>query len=147
MAPDLDVAGFHWHIAYTDAFGHRGAAHSLAFAVMLGLLAMTFARKLQAGQKTAFLFVASSAASHGLLDMLTNGGLGVAMLWPFSAERFFFPWQPIAVAPFGLRVLSDARGLAVFLSEFLWVWLPAAACAMMLRFMCIRFRSDVDAIE
>jgi inner membrane protein len=147
MAPDLDVAGFHWHIAYADAFGHRGASHSLAFAVMLGLLAVTFAPNLKAGRKAAFLFVACSAASHGLLDMLTNGGLGVAVLWPFSAERFFFPWQPITVAPFGLRVLSDVRGLAIFCSEFLWVWLPAATCALILRLMCIRFRSGIDAIE
>ena len=64
-------------------------------------------------------------ASHGLLDALTDGGRGIALLAPFSAERFYFPWRPIHVSPIGLRFFS-ARGLDVALSELQWVWVPCA---------------------
>jgi len=55
-------------------------------------------------------------ASHGLLDALTNGGRGIALLWPFTNARYFAPWRPIPVAPIGLRFLSS-RGLHVALVE------------------------------
>jgi len=44
-----------------------------------------------------------------LLDALTDGGSGVMLLFPFSAERLFFPWRPIHVSPLGiLRFVSKA---------------------------------------
>jgi inner membrane protein len=55
-------------------------------------------------------------ASHGLLDTLTDGGLGAALLWPFSNQRFFAPWRPIPVAPIGARLLT-ADGLELMLRE------------------------------
>lgn len=55
---------------------------------------------------------------------ITNGGLGVAFFWPFSAERFFAPIQVIQVSPIGISRFLSARGLAVVWSEFAWVWLP-----------------------
>jgi inner membrane protein len=58
-------------------------------------------------------------ASHGLLDALTDGGLGAALLWPFSDERFFAPWRPLPVAPIGSRFWS-AGGLAVAATELAW---------------------------
>jgi inner membrane protein len=66
-------------------------------------------------------------ATHGLLDTLTDGGLGIALLWPFSNERFFAPWRPLPVAPIGLRILSR-HGLMLMLYEavlFLPVWVIA----------------------
>ena len=54
--------------------------------------------------------------SHGLLDTLTDGGLGAALLWPFDLTRYFAPWRPIPVAPIGLDFLSR-YGLAVSLAE------------------------------
>src|SRR5262245_24789990 len=128
--PDADVLGFGLGIAYSDGFGHRGATHSLVFALLLGLAAVALARPLGAGRGAAFAFVAVCAASHGLLDMFTNGGYGVALWWPLSAERLFAPWQPIEVSPIGLRLFASERGLEVLGSELIWVWLPAAAaCA------------------
>src|SRR6267378_8050335 len=44
-----------------------------------------------------FFFLAT--ASHGLLDAMTNGGLGVAFFAPFCDTRYFLPWQPIVVSP------------------------------------------------
>jgi inner membrane protein len=61
--------------------------------------------------------------------MLTNGGLGIALLWPFLDQRFFFPIQPIQVSPLGLRRLTP-WGAAVVLSELRWVWLPGAAITL-----------------
>ena len=58
------------------------------------------------------------AISHGLLDTLTDGGLGIALLWPFSNERFFAPWTPIPVAPIGARMLTG-RGVRVVMTEAL----------------------------
>jgi inner membrane protein len=133
MLPDLDVLAFRFNVAYADSFGHRGASHSLAFALLLALVAMVGARSLKSDARTAFLFVSICAASHGLLDMLTNGGLGVALWWPVSPDRLFAPWQMIEVSPLALRRLFSGRGLEVLRSEFLWVWLPALLLFIFLR--------------
>jgi inner membrane protein len=43
MLPDADVLAFALHIPYADAFGHRGASHSLLFAFVLAALAAALA--------------------------------------------------------------------------------------------------------
>ena len=58
------------------------------------------------------------AVSHGMLDTLTDGGLGIALFWPFSNRRYFVPWTPIPVAPIGARMFT-ARGLRVVMIEAL----------------------------
>ena len=130
VLPDLDVLAFRLGIPYAHEFGHRGPSHSLAFAILLGLVALTFAASLRAPRTAAFLFVFAAAASHGLLDMLTNGGLGVALAWPISNERFFFPAQVIEVSPLSLRRFFSSDGAAVMVSELLWVWLPSVLVGM-----------------
>jgi len=65
--------------------------------------------------RTALIALAV-VSSHALLDTLTDGGLGCALLWPFSDERFFAPWAPLPVAPIGRAFLS-AEGLRVALVE------------------------------
>lgn len=125
MLPDLDVVAFRLGIAYSDSLGHRGFSHSLAFAATVGALAALLSARLKAGRRVAFAFVFLATASHGLLDMLTNGGLGVAWLWPFSDQRFFLPEPVIQVAPLSLRRFIGPAGLAVAKSELLRVWLPA----------------------
>jgi inner membrane protein len=67
-----------------------------------------------------------SCASHGLLDALTDGGLGVAFLSPLSNHRYFLPWHPIAVSPLDVDLIFSAWGLRVLRSEVLCVWLPCA---------------------
>ncbi len=126
ILPDADVAMFKFGVAYADALGHRGASHSLIFATACGLAAACVSRWLKARALTAFLFVTLSAASHPLLDMLTNGGLGVALFWPWSDARHFAPWRVIEVSPFANRFFS-ARGMEVLASEARWVWLPVLA--------------------
>lgn len=131
MLPDADVAAFKFGIAYADAFGHRGASHSLLFAVLLGVAAALLHRPLRARPWTAFWFIAVAVASHPLLDMLTDGGLGVALLWPWSDARHFAPWRMVEVSPFAHNFFS-ARGVEVLLSELRWVWLPVVAGGLVL---------------
>ncbi len=114
LLPDADVLAFGIHVPYAAKWGHRGAAHSLAIAavVVVGLVVLVLR-----SPRTGF-YAAAVVASHGLLDALTDGGLGVALLWPASHARYFAPWRPIPVAPIGARMLS-ARGLHVVLVEAL----------------------------
>lgn len=126
VLPDADVAGFSFGIEYADAWGHRGATHSLAFAALCaGLLALVWR---EARSLLAFAFLTFSMASHGLLDTLTSGGLGAALWWPWDDARIFAPYTPIRVSPIGLSFFSS-RGLETLISEFKWVWLPCAALA------------------
>ena len=132
ILPDLDVLAFRVGISYSDELGHRGFSHSLAFALMLGVLALLCAPRLRAARTTALLFIFAAAASHGLLDMLTNGGLGVALLWPFSDDRLFFPARVIEVSPLNLRRFLGPTGVRVLSSELLWVWVPSALAGLAL---------------
>lgn len=117
LLPDLDVIGFRFGVAYADPWGHRGATHSVVFALAVALVGLLLTR---APRTAAFLF--ATVVSHPLLDMLTDGGLGVALAWPFSNERLFFPWTPIPVAPIGRGMLSW-RGLYVVAVESV-IFLP-----------------------
>jgi inner membrane protein len=130
--PDLDVIGFRFGIRYGDFWGHRGFTHSLLFtAVLAAFVAILGFRRTSAGTSNLwiwiYLFLAT--ASHGFLDAMTDGGLGVAFFFPFNNDRYFLPWRPILVSPIGVSRFFSARGLEVLQSEFLWIWLPAAALA------------------
>ncbi|WP_426269300.1 metal-dependent hydrolase [Dyella kyungheensis] len=129
MLPDADVLAFRLHIPYADPFGHRGATHSICFAVLLAALAGLGHRWLASTPRVAALFVGLATLSHALLDACTDGGLGVALAWPFSDARWFAPFHPIAVSPIGARFFSE-RGVHVLISEFYWVWLPTAVLAL-----------------
>ena len=112
LLPDLDVIAFAFGIPYRDQFGHRGASHAIATGLVMGaLIGWLLARVTgMMRPRSGALAGAIAMISHGLLDTLTDGGEGVALLWPLTSERFFAPWQPIPVAPIGLGFLSQ-RGL------------------------------------
>ena len=63
-------------------------------------------------------------ASHGVLDALTNGGLGVAFFAPFDGTRYFFAWQPLVVSPISFERFFTSWGGAVLQSELKFIWLP-----------------------
>ena len=126
MAPDADVIGFRLGVTYADNWGHRGASHSLVFAALLTLILLALWPAARSRLAAGFLFL--SAASHGLLDTLTNGGMGVALLWPFDTTRYFAIWHPILVAPIGARFFT-ARGIQTLLAEAGWIWLPCLLIA------------------
>ena len=125
VIPDIDVIGFRFGIHYGDFWGHRGFTHSLLFAALLsGAAAVMLSRRGLVGIRRfslfAYLFLAT--ASHGVLDAMTNGGLGVAFFSPFDNCRYFLPWRPIPVAPLSLAGLMTARGLRVIGSEIGLFW-------------------------
>ena len=127
VIPDLDVLGYQCGIPSGHMLGHRGLTHSILFAAALGaLLSFTLFRNAQGGYWLIFLFLFLSTLSHPLLDMLTNGGLGVALFAPFSNERYFFPWRPIEVSPISVSSFLSEWGKRVISSELRWVWLPSA---------------------
>jgi inner membrane protein len=110
--------------------GHRGFSHSITFALIIGLSGALPASRLGVRRTTAFVILFLSVLSHGLLDAMTSGGLGVAFFSPFSNERFFLPWRVISVSPLSVERFITRRGLEVLKSEFIWIWLPsfAAGC-------------------
>ena len=127
VMPDLDIVGFYLGVPYSNTFGHRGVSHSLPFALLIaaGLVALAIRFKVFPGDLALRTFLVASAAtgSHGLLDMTTNGGMGVGLLIPIVPERVFFPFRPIEVSPISpRRFLTD--GAPVLASEFIWVWVP-----------------------
>ena len=133
ILPDLDVVGFRFGVRYGDFWGHRGFTHSFLFAALLAgvVVALGFRRKLASVSRlTVWTFLFLATASHGLLDAMTDGGLGVAFFSPFDNYRYFFPWRPIRVSPIGLGRFFTPRGISVLESELLWVWLPAAILAV-----------------
>lgn len=128
LLPDADVLGFRYGIAYADPWGHRGATHSLGFAVLLGAAIAVVAPLFRLAPLKTGVLAALVVASHALLDALTDGGLGCALLWPLSDERFFAPWRPLPVAPIGRAFLSPA-GLAVVTTELV-LFAPVLAYAV-----------------
>lgn len=119
VLPDLDTV-FFGVIPYAHFFGHRGFFHSPFFGLMLSLLLsllffLVFRSvdvRVSAGCGAAF---ALALASHGLLDAMTDAGLGVMLLYPFSEERVFLPWQPFYTPPIKISNLSvDKIGLILY---------------------------------
>ena len=132
VLPDIDVVGFHFGIHYGDFWGHRGFTHSLLFAAVLAT-SVAILGFWRASSGPGILWIGSylflAIASHGFLDAMTDGGLGVAFFSPFDNHRYFFPWRPILVSPIGVSRFFSDRGLAVLKSELLWIWLPSALLA------------------
>jgi inner membrane protein len=129
VIPDLDVIGFRFGILHGDFWGHRGFTHSLLFSALLAgvVMILGFRGGLPTMSRLAlWMYFFLATASHGLLDAMTDGGLGVAFFSPFDNHRYFLPWRPIRVSPMGAGRFFTHRGLEVLQSELLWIWLPAA---------------------
>jgi inner membrane protein len=130
LLPDADVIGFSLGVQYGDPWGHRGATHSLTLAVAAGLCIGLAARGFDKPVRRSAVFATVVLASHGILDTLTDGGLGCALFWPFDLTRYFAPWRPIPVAPIGVAFLSpygafvSAIELALFSPLFFYALWP-----------------------
>ena len=125
VLPDADILAFNFGIPYASQWGHRGFTHSLAFALSLAACLTVCHRLARSRPWPLFWLCFLSCASHPLLDAMTNGGLGVALFWPFSQERIFFPFRPIQVSPIGVTAFFSQTGLKVLASELRWVLIPA----------------------
>ena len=127
ILPDADVIAFKFNIPYNSFWGHRGFSHSIVFALLLGIvLTVIFYRKhLFSKQGVLYAtYFSLCTISHGVLDGLTNGGLGVAFFAPFDNTRYFFPWRPIQVSPIGASKFFSEWGLKVIISELFWIGIP-----------------------
>jgi inner membrane protein len=129
VIPDLDVIGFRFGIRYDDFWGHRGFTHSLLFGALLASVVVLLGFSGEQSPLSRFalwMYFFLATASHGLLDAMTDGGLGVAFFSPFDNNRYFLPWRPIRVSPIAAGRFFTHRGLEVLQGELLWIWLPAA---------------------
>lgn len=130
VLPDLDVLTIHLGIARGAVLGHRGFSHSILFAMLIAAVCASFFRSPDSKFLRSFWFLFISTVSHAVLDAFTTGGLGVALFWPWSAERFFAPIRFIEAAPLSLSRFISQRGPTVLLSEILWVWLPLMSAVL-----------------
>ena len=128
ILPDIDVLGFSFGIKYADFLGHRGFSHSLSFDFLVGFFVVFFFFKEVPRYSKKwwglFVYFFLLTASHGVLDAMTNGGLGVAFFAPFDNTRYFFPWRPLKVSPIGINHFLTKYGLEVLLTELRWIWGP-----------------------
>jgi len=127
VLPDLDVIGFRFGVPYGDFWGHRGFTRSLVFALLVaGIFAFWIdSSPPQMPRARLFVYLFLAAGSHGLLDAMTNGGLGVAFFSPFGNGRYFLLFRPIRVSPIGVTRFFTSRGVAILQSEIVWIWIPA----------------------
>ena len=129
VLPDADVIGFRLGIEYGDLLGHRGLSHSIFFAaVVSAAVVLTAFRKLpNFGRRWCPLWLCFFLilAAHGLLDAMTLGGLGIALLSPFDTTRYFLPWRVIRVAPIiSIGYFFGEHGVRALVSEIMYVWIP-----------------------
>ncbi len=119
ILPDFDAFST---AAYGSALGHRGITHSLAFALVVGMLAasVTF-RYFRANWWSLSGLFFAIIASHGLLDALTRGGMEIPFFWPLDSRCG--NWGPIPASDLRLE-LADLWHSRALRGEFLWVWLP-----------------------
>ena len=127
--PDVDVVAFALGIPYDAPFGHRGASHSVAVALVLGVAFGAVGRLLGQPWLRTTLLACIVATSHGVLDTLTDGGEGIAVLWPLTTERYFAPWRPIPVAPILPTAWLSSWGARVVTTELL-MFLPLMVFAL-----------------
>ena len=128
VIPDIDVVAFAVGIPYQHPLGHRGFTHSLLFALLLALpLSLYSVHRSIRYTRTwwfivAVLFIAG--ASHGLLDAMTDAGLGIGFFIPFDNHRYFFPYRPLKTSPIGVTRFFNHHAWSILKSEVIVVWLP-----------------------
>ena len=144
LRPDFDVMAFKFGIPYEHFFGHRGFFHSIFFAFILSVFVVGIffrTKDISIKSKTGLLiYFFILTTSHGILDALTSGGLGIALFAPFDNTRYFFPFKPIQVSPIGVKAFFSEWGKRVMISEILWVWLPVIGIFMVIKMTTIIFQ-------
>ena len=123
MFPDADSLLMPW-IRYHEPWGHRGMTHSLAFAALAGTVAAIALRgrvTFPGGTLALAALLSAVTASHGVLDGMTDGGLGIAFFAPVDHTRYFLPVEPIPVSPITANPF-DPRVWRVIAVEVLLLW-------------------------
>lgn len=147
VIPDLDAIGFWLGVPYGSLWGHRGITHSILFAAVLSwVLAQWIGHWGEMSRARLWSYCFLSTLSHGLLDALTDGGLGIAFFSPFDQTRYFFPFRPIPVSSMSLRDVLGFHGLSVLANECLWIWIPCGLVAAMMWWLDPR-RAPISSSE
>jgi inner membrane protein len=134
VLPDADVWGHYAGVSSRSFWGHRGFTHSFFFALVWALLLAWMVRRdpLTPGEKSwrgVYFFLCT--VSHGILDGFTTGNRGVAFFAPFDNSRYVLPGNIIPISPLGVQNFFTERGWEVIKAEFLIVWLPLGALALL----------------
>lgn len=110
-----------------DRSWHRGFTHSLAFSLLLTVLALAvWGRK----YLREVLTYGATYTSHGLLDFVTTKfGGGVKLLWPFSQERLGLHRWSLSELPSRLPPIMIWKWLAL---EFI-IFAPPLLLLLLLR--------------
>ncbi len=128
---DVDYASLLFEVRPHETFGHRGATHSLFVAAAVAAI-VAFAL-FRARFRRVFPILFAVGASHGLLDALTAGDVGVALFWPLTSARFHFPFSLIASCPGGVDEWLGYWGILTLANELLYVVIPVALVVSFLR--------------
>src|SRR4051812_298804 len=100
VAPDFDTV---------VGIAHRGVTHAALSLIIVSAVVALIVTRSGAAILLAAVW-AGAAITHPLLDMLTDGGAGVMLFYPFSEERLFFPWRPIRVSPLSIGRFFERAG-------------------------------------
>ncbi|MGI9075846.1 MAG: metal-dependent hydrolase [Gemmatimonadaceae bacterium] len=140
IVPDIDLIALGLGIPNEHLFGHRGLTHSFAFAAAVATISVSLLSTFGIAQRfvALWLYFFLATASHGVLDGMTNGGLGIAFFAPFDKARYWMPWRPILASPSDASSFLWAHSTSVIASELLWVWLPALIFVLLV----LPFRRD-----
>ena len=90
---------------------HHGFTHSIAFALLLGLVTVVILREWNV---RSFILFSAAAVSHTLLDYLITESYGVALWWPFTDHRYKlrlpnpidYTWSDASIWEAGVGVLK-----------------------------------------
>jgi membrane-bound metal-dependent hydrolase YbcI (DUF457 family) len=124
LVPDVDFAPV-WWLGWPRDW-HRGFTHSFAFAVIAGALLLVTRGRREMRECVALTL---ALMSHGMLDFLTSlYSPGVALLWPFSTERYSLGWTSAFEFRVDSATLREFAGSALRISVFeLAIFLPPLA--------------------
>jgi inner membrane protein len=130
--PDLDMFAHAAGVSHARWYGHRGATHSILAALIAAAVLALWARRDGWAGRYTMVVAALAAVSHCLLDTMSDFGVGPALLWPFSNQRFVSP----------LRLIPSTTLLARFTTAHgIWITAAEALVSLPLFVYAIRRRS------
>ncbi len=134
VAPDFDYIGYILGIEYGAFFGHRGFSHSIFYCLVFAFLITSIFFRKNKGEivkikSKYFLLLFTNffavGMSHVLLDMFTNGSLGVAIFSPFLSTRYDFEMMFVEAMPLSLKYFFTMNGPLIFLKEVVYFIIPS----------------------